>query len=53
MYDWEGKRVSAADLEKTLESIKQPWEVFAILPAADDSGSLSAHFFLIIARRPK
>lgn len=53
MYDWEGKRVPAADLEKTLESITQPWEVFAILPAADASGNLSANFFLVVVRRPK
>lgn len=53
MYDWEGRRVSAAQLEKVLQSIEKPWEVFAILPAADDSGALSAEFFLIIARRPK
>jgi hypothetical protein len=53
MYDWQGKRVPAEELEKTWESVKEPWEVFSILPAADDSGTLSADFFLIVVRRPK
>lgn len=53
MYDWEGRRVPAADLEKKLESVKEPWEVFAILPAADASGNLSPNFLLIVVRRPK
>ena len=53
MYDWQGKTVPAADLVKTLESMKPPWEVFAILPGNDGSGTLSAEFFLILIRRPK
>lgn len=53
MYEWQGKTIRAEQLEKTLESVKQPWEVFAILPGADDSGTLSADFFMVVVRRPK
>jgi hypothetical protein len=55
MYDWEIRKVTAAKLETTLEAVSaSDWEVFAILPAGEDStAQLTGEYFLVVARRPK
>ena len=54
MYNWEITRVEAAKLETMLESVKEGWEVFAILPgtAANEMDSpVTGSYFLIVTRR--
>jgi hypothetical protein len=54
MYDWEGKVVPANELETTLENVKPPWEVFAILPASAQVGQpFTGSHYLIVVRKPK
>ena len=45
MYNWEVKTVAVTELEKLLEEIPAPWEVFAILATGAN--------FLVVVRRPK
>lgn len=54
MYNWEITRVEATKLEVMLESVKEGWEVFAILPgtAANELDSpVTGNYFLIVTRR--
>jgi hypothetical protein len=54
MYNWVIKPVQANNLEKTLESVKDGWEVFAILPSADPNyldGPVTGNYFLIVLRQ--
>ena len=54
MYNWEITRVEAAKLETMLESVKDEWEVFAILPATaanEIDGPVNGSYFLIVTRR--
>ncbi|HKP68598.1 MAG TPA: hypothetical protein VJV05_04900 [Pyrinomonadaceae bacterium] len=54
MYNWEITRVEATKLEVMLESVKEGWEVFAILPATavnELDGPVTGSYFLIVTRR--
>jgi len=54
MYNWEITRVEATKLEVMLESVKEGWEVFAILPATAPNeldSPVTGSYFLIVTRR--
>lgn len=54
MYNWEITRVEATKLESMLESVKEGWEVFAILPGTavnELDGPVTGNYFLIVTRR--
>ena len=54
MYNWEITRVEATKLEVMLESVKEGWEVFTILPrtaVTELDGPVTGKYFLIVTRR--
>lgn len=54
MYNWEITRVEATKLEVMLESVKEGWEVFAILPGTAPNeldSPVTGKYFLIVTRR--
>jgi hypothetical protein len=55
MYDYEIRRIKAAELEHTLEKLSESdWEVFAIVPAGEDiKAPLTGEQFLVVGRRPR